>query len=142
MKFYHPQLQLTRETLIGQPDAYYLHVVTFCPRTSYRADGVEFPGFGPNNETLEEGVYKVNVKICQDAALPDLEYITPVVHTISLGSVAFPEGEGWFEVQVIGNQFATSSYGTRDGEPKTGGVGTVGTTSSDDKSRPIDPDRF
>lgn len=138
MKFFHPQLQLTRETALDAPDAYYLHVVTFCPRTSFRADGYETPGFHPDNES----VYKVKVKLLQDAALPDMEYITPVVHTIALGSVAFPEGEGWFEVQVTGTVLGTSNT-QRDGDPpKTGGTGTVGSTTADDKSRPIDSERL
>lgn len=137
MKFFNPQLQLVRERRINEPDAYFLHVVTFCPRTSYRADGVELVGFGPNNETQEEGVFKVKVKIKQDAALLDFEYITPVIHTFSIGSVAFLEGEGWFEVQVVGTQLQKSGTVTRDGDPKTGGVGAVGSATADDKSRPI-----
>lgn len=82
----------------------------------------------------------------QDTALPDFNYITPVVHTIALGSIAFPGGEGEIEVAVLGTVMEESAAGTRDGNPtlktKTGGQGTVSTVSADNKTRPIDPDQL
>jgi hypothetical protein len=142
MQFFHPTLHLSRETTLDAPDAYYLHVVTFCPRARFRANGHEIVGFHTGNTI--EGSYKIKVKLFEDAALPDLDALTPVVHTLALGSIAFPEGEGWFEVQVIGETLDTSGGGTlsRSGEPKTGGTSTVSTVSADNKTRPIEDDKL
>lgn len=141
MKFFQPQIQLVRETHFDEPDGYYLHVVTFCPRTSFCPDG-----FSTDDAALSEGVYRVIVKIQQDPALPDFEFITPVVHTISLGNIAFPNAEGWIDVQVQGAVFQEPAVAAR-GETKppattvkTGGTGTVSTTNAQDIVRPIDDD--
>ena len=142
MTFFHPTLHLSREIILDAPDAYYLHIITFCPRSRFRANGHEIVGFHAEN-TIENS-YKIKVKLLEDAALPDLDVLTPVVHTLDLGSVAFPEGEGWFEVQVTGETLDTSggSVLNRAGEPKTGGTGAVKTTTASDKSRPIDDSRL
>ncbi|MEZ4941913.1 MAG: hypothetical protein R3D58_13625 [Saprospiraceae bacterium] len=139
MKFFHPQIQLARETVFDEPDAYYLHVVTFCPNTSFRADG-----FSVSEAHLAEGRLEVAVKLRKDPGLPEMNYITPIVHTIALGSIAFPNEEGDIEVQVEVEGAVGSGSGTRsDTEPtKTGGKGTVSTTTADDKSRPILDDFF
>lgn len=141
MKFFQPQIQLARETAMDTPDAFHLHIVTFCPRTRFRANG-----HSTNSSELANGLYKVSIQLIEDSALPNFNYITPVVHTISLGSIAFPGGEGEIEVTVLGTVTEESSAATRDGDPvtktKTGGTGTVSTTTSDDIARPIDPDRL
>ncbi len=136
MKFFKPVVQLAREHQIDQPDLYFLHVVTFCPRTCYYASN-----YTVSTTNLANGLYEVTVKIMQDLTRPDMEYITPVVHTIDLGPIAFPGGEGWIQVSVEGDVPNTRNGATRDGNPttktKTGGSGTVSTTDADDKSRPI-----
>lgn len=139
MKFFKPQIQLVREPVLDRPDAYSMHVVTFCNRTNYRADG-----FSVNDSDLNDGLYRVTVNLIQDPSLPDFQYITPVVHTFNLGSIAFPGGEGWFEVQVTGAVIeATPTAANRDGNPpttttKTGGTGTVSTSDADGLTRPVD----
>lgn len=139
MKFFKPQVQLARETVLDEPDAFYLHIVTFSPRTNFRADG-----YSVSDANLAEGIYNVTVNLVQDTALPDFDYITPVVHTIALGSIAFPELEGWIQVQVMGAVPEEPSSGARgDTNPpttttKTGGTGTVSTSDADNKSRPVD----
>lgn len=141
MKFFHPQIQLVREKILDAPDAFYLHIVTFCPRTCFRANG-----HSTNTEKLANGLYKVSINLVQDITLPDFPYITPVVHTLALGSIAFPGGEGEIEVTVLGTVIEESTAGTRGTDPKTktktGGPGTVSTTVYDEIARPIDPDRL
>ena len=142
MKLFQPQLQLARETYMDEPDAFFLHVVTFCSNTSFRADG-----HSVNDSLLNEGKLEVEVKIYQDPDLPDMNYLTPIVHTIKLGHIAFPEDEGVIDVRVIGDVQVAPSTVTRSGtkpgtKTKTGGKGTVSTTSADDKSRPIDDDHL
>lgn len=140
MKFFKPQVQLAREIVLDEPDHYYLHVVTFCPRSCFRADGHE-----TDAGELADNKYKVRIKLRQDPGLPDLEYITPVVHTLTLGGISFPSGEGEIEVSVVGEVTAVATGGTRNVDPaptttKTGGTTTVGTTGSDGKTKPIDSD--
>ncbi|MDX2134739.1 MAG: hypothetical protein SFV52_08135 [Saprospiraceae bacterium] len=139
MKFFHPQIQLARTAVLDQPDAYFLHVVTFCPRTSFRADGYE-----TDRQDLPDGKFSVRIKLQQDPALPDLPYITPVVHTLALGNIDFPDGEGFFEVTVTGavleETFATAREVPPPTKTKTGGTGTVGTTGADADTKPILPD--
>ncbi|MCA0237187.1 MAG: hypothetical protein LCH81_12460 [Bacteroidetes bacterium] len=143
MKFFHPQIQLVRELVLDSPSIYYLHIVTFCPRTCFVADGYETPGFGPDNETLAEGLYQVIIHLREDSELPDFDYITPIVHTINLGGIVFPDDEGFIEVQVKGVVTEPDNSAARTTKPpktttKTGGKGTVSTTIAEDKSRPMD----
>ena len=134
MKFFQPIIQLAREPMLDEPDAYFLHVVTLCPHTSFRANGHEV-----DSGELSNGKYIVRVKLLQDPNLPDYPYITPVVHTLALGSIDFPGGEGVVEVTVVGDVLAMASPGTRDADPpKTGGTSSTGTTGSDTPTKPID----
>jgi hypothetical protein len=134
MRFFHPQIQLARESVPNKPDAFYLHVVTYCPRTCFRA----FGHFVDDSE-LDKGKYKVKVRLLEDPEMPDLMYITPVAHTIPLGSIDFPGGEGEVDVEVIGQVPDPSGVRTRSGGPaqktKTGGQGTVSTVTADTKTR-------
>lgn len=141
MKFFKPQIQLAREAVLDESDAFSLHIVTFCPRTCFRADG-----HSVSDEALGQGTYKVTINLLQDPALPDFGYITPVVHTLALGSIDFPGGEGEIEVTVQGAVLEEGS-GARDVDPpppttttKTGGKGTVSTTDADESPRPIPGD--
>lgn len=144
MKFFHPQVQLACETHLDEPTAYYLHVVTFCPRTNFRADGFLIN----DSDLLTEGIYTVEVNLRQDPALPDFDYITPVVHTLALGSIPFPMGEGLIEVQVKGAVFDAPASGARANtkppstKTKTGGKGAVSTVDADNKSRPMGSDNL
>lgn len=137
MKFFKPVVQLARERHLTGPDSFFLHVVTFCPRTVYRADGHSVSSANLSTE----GLYEVTVNLQEDSTLSDMEYITPVVHTIDLGTIEFPDGEGWIQVTVSGGPQA-SGNGQRDAaDPttttKTGGSGTVSTMDADEKSRPL-----
>ncbi|HPH21983.1 MAG TPA: hypothetical protein PLE32_24505, partial [Haliscomenobacter sp.] len=59
MKFFHPVIQLGKES--GElADKYFLHVVTFCPRSNFQADG-----FSLEEEELAQGRLKVTVKLKQ-----------------------------------------------------------------------------
>ncbi|MBC7777969.1 MAG: hypothetical protein H7246_21220 [Phycisphaerae bacterium] len=138
MKFFKPQAQLARETILDEPDLFYLHVVTFCPRTRFREAGHEI-----DLSELSQNRCKVIVKLREDSNLPDFFYITPVVHTFPLTGVVFPAGEGEIEVQVVGAVLETGGSegrGTPTTKTKTGGSGTVSTTTADSNPRPISSD--
>lgn len=60
-------------------------------------------GFTTDTSELAQNLFILNVKVKQEASLPDIDYITPVVHTIPLGEIAFPQGEGFIRIQVKNN---------------------------------------
>lgn len=129
MKLFSPQLQLYRTQEVGQPDDYFVHVITFCPQTNYRADGHLIDA-----SRLSENLLQVTIKVRQDNTLPDLDCLTPVTHTLALGAIAFPGGEGWVRIKVEG-----TTLDARPGDPpKSGGVKTVSSVDADNKSRPLD----
>jgi hypothetical protein len=125
MKFYQPLPQLVRETGQSLPDAYCLHVVTFSPNTQFQADG-----YTTDDEDLQsEGVYKVNIFLKQNTTLPSYDYLTPIAHTIELGELTFPGGEGSVRVHVFYRVLEPQE------ELKNGGKSSVGTTDADVKLR-------
>lgn len=147
MKFYKPQLQLAYRVIANEDGAfineYILHAVTFCRRTNFRADGYTVAPKVVDNKLL------VTLKLKQEPELPDLEYITPVVHTIRLGSFDFIGGEGFIEVEVQAsalvaetgairskNAPAERTKTTGQAKIKTGGKSGVSTADADGKSRP------
>lgn len=136
MKFFHPVIQLGKES--GElADTYFLHVVTFCPRSNFQADS-----FSINDEHLAEGKLNVTVKVKQAAKMPNYEFITPVVHSIDLGEINFPFEDSMVEVTVIGDVLQEPTSNARAADTptttKTGGTGTVSTGSATDRERPGD----
>lgn len=125
MKFFSPQVQISRVIGVEKPTIYTAHVVTFCDKTNYVADG-----FSTDTSELAQNLFILTVKVKQEASLPDIDYITPVVHTIPLGEIAFPQGEGFIRVQVKIMELAN-----RDGNPTNGGVKTTSSTDADNQSK-------
>lgn len=120
MKLFKPQVQLFKTITLDGPDHFYLHVVTNTDVTNYREDGFEVG-------TIVDNKLVVVVRAIPDQSIPDLFAETPVVHTIDLGVLDFPAGEG--DIEVIFDR------GDRDGndDNKT----TVNTTDAVEDSRPI-----
>ena len=130
MQDFQPQVQLFVQSNFGEPDVYFLHVLTFCPRTNFCADGhLPIPG-----QLNEEGVWVIDLKIRQDSALPDLKQMTPVGHTFTLGSL--PGDMEDVPVQVNVRVGALSHTRGDDSKPKA--TSTVSTTSASKPSRPTD----
>lgn len=127
MKLYKPQVQLVRRPKLDEPDEYFLHAVTFCGRTSYRSDGHSpIPA-----QADADGVLSVVLAIVQDPELPDFDYLTPVVHTLSLGS---PVAKGQeLIVEVSASDGIASRSTTSESDPTT----TVSSVDADEDSRPI-----
>lgn len=149
MKFYKPQLQLARTNVLSDDGVfatqYTLHAITLCRRTGFRADGHTV------GDEVENGILSVTLRIRQDADLPDLEYITPVVHTIDLGDIDADQDEVLIEVDVEATVLETADVGaansgarmrSRTTTPattattKTGTKATVSSSDADDESRP------
>ena len=130
MKLYKPQVQIVRRTNIGAPNEYFLHAVTFCDKSNYRAAGFEL-----NTSLVEEGLLTVGLKIFQDVSIPEFNYLTPVVHTIELGPLAFPDDDGIITAEaILSNGIRNINAATETDDKNTS---TVSSTEADEAGRPI-----
>jgi len=88
MKFFKPQLQLAKVSEIqdgpGFKDHYYLHVVTFCDQANYRTSDEDTEI--DDSALASRNIIQVKLYIYPDQKLPDFKYLTPLVHTIDLGT--------------------------------------------------------
>lgn len=131
MKLFKPQVQIFRRRMWEQPDEFFLHAVTFCPRTPFKANGYSID--------KEENVIRVSLQIIKDPAAPDFEYLTPIVHTISLGSFEDQSDEGEIDVAVVIESPVLSRGGNEPpkSESTPAAQTTVKSTSADEDSRPV-----
>lgn len=134
MKLLKPQVQIAKKVVVDASSHYYLHAVTFCPRTNFRA-----AGYAIDDSSLSEfGILGINLKVGVDLELPEFAYLTPVVHTIDLGQLAFPDDEdGLFEIEleILGDK--SRETGTEKAKkPKS----TVGSSDAEEVGRPIGND--
>ena len=120
MKLYQPQVQLAKRVHIDGPNEYWLHSVIFCDQTRYIAAGhAPVPTEPDANRVLP-----VTLFIAQDLERPDLNFLTPVVHSIYLGR---------FDLDILVQVTAKEvSRGTSNG-----GSTTVSSTSASEKDKPI-----
>lgn len=145
MKFFDPQLQLGKQAISELGDLYFLHVVTFCPRTNFKNND-----FVIDETQRNEGIIKVTVKLIQDPNVPDFEFITPIVHNVNIGEISLPSEQVRIDVTVEGEVFKkeiiSSSRDLDSSSPpkktttKTGGQGSVSGTqaTADSGVRPIE----
>lgn len=136
MKFYKPQVELIKIVDPTLPTEYVLHSVIFCRFTNFKANGYEID----LSDLQAESLVTVTLKLDQDENAPNLEYITPVVHTLNLGAINFPEGEGWIEIDVVGAVIEEEGRGETPVKKSTkpGTKATVSTVDADTKTRPGD----
>ncbi len=92
MQFFRPQIEVIRQAQGTDGDRYFIHVVTFCNRTSYQAGSHRFV-----RDEEGEGLLVVEVDLLHNPSNHDFELVTPVVHTIDISeemaSGQFPEVE-------------------------------------------------
>ena len=79
MKLNQPQLTLAKTINMDAADDYWLHAVTFCGQTNYRADG-----FTVIDDNLDNGLLTIELYMVKDKELAELHFLTPMVHTLSL----------------------------------------------------------
>ncbi|MFM9950628.1 MAG: hypothetical protein ACKV1O_22005 [Saprospiraceae bacterium] len=121
MQLFKPHAQLIKITDANNPDQYYLHVITNTDLTNYEGDGFSIGTLDQN------GILPVTVKLTINQSIAGFEYITPVVHTIDLGYIAFPNGTGSVEV-TLQNTAGGSGNGKKN---------IVRTVDADEDSRPV-----
>lgn len=93
MKIAKPQVHLRFD---NNTETHNIHVVTWMDYTRFKADGYE-----TISTTPVDGVYTVNLKIVEDSNLPDMQLLTPVVHTLELTGIEFTTSAPFLEVKVI-----------------------------------------
>ena len=131
MKLFKPQLQLARETE-EQADGsyryhYYLHTQTYADSTNYRVMDEDI-----DLSTLNaEGAIKIKLYMDLNEEIPALEYLTPVVHTLDLGTPVEIGTEFTIFVDVI------KGLPSRDGEGGSSGSGQTSSSGADERDRPI-----
>lgn len=130
MKLFKPQVQIARRTIVGAPNEYFLHAVTFCNKSNYRAAGFQLD----THLVEDEGILTVSLNIAQDISIPEFNYLTPVVHTIDLGPLAFPDDDGIITVESV-MRTGTRSADTAEEEKKN--KSTVSATEADEAGRPV-----
>jgi len=122
MKLLKPQVQLVRKTHIDQEDEFSLHVITFLPKTNYKADGYDVA-----DQLDSDGILPISLYISKDESIPEFNYLTPVVHTFEIGALPFSDGDGMIRVDLVvtGARTTGSSGGTHSS-----------TADADDDGRP------
>ena len=94
-----PQAQVFQQNVEGVK-YYYLHSTTYFENSGYENDGHEPLPL----EVDSDGFFNVTLKVKDvDTTAPVLDYITPVVHIVPLGSVSLEEGEVKIGVILIHN---------------------------------------
>ena len=121
MKLFQAQVQLAKQADMDLHPEYWLHAVTFCDQSHFVA-----AGHGPlPNAINEHGEIEIDLFITRDIEMPDLNFLTPVVHTIYLGRI-----EGEFLL------IANVKEITR-GNDNPGGNSSVSSGSANEKEKPI-----
>src|ERR1044072_5070450 len=88
-------------------DTYYIHVVTWFDYTKFKADG-----YDTLSTTPTEGVFTVTLFVAEDNTVPNMQLLTPVVHTLTLTGVTLTAGNPFIEVEIY-NTTAESQEGKR-----------------------------
>lgn len=89
---------------------YHIHVITWFDQTKFKADG-----YGTLPTTASDGVFTVTLFVAEDTGVPNMQLLTPVVHTLTLTGVSLDSEDPFLEVEVIN----TSDDNTLQGKRKT-----------------------
>jgi hypothetical protein len=93
MKIAKPQVHLRFD---NNTEKYNLHVVTWMDFTKFKEDGHE-----PISTSAVDGVFTVNLKIKEESSRPNMQLLTPIVHTLELNGIVFSSSAPFLEVNVI-----------------------------------------
>jgi hypothetical protein len=100
MKVFTPLVHLASKSILNQPTEYFIHVVTFMNNSKYKADGYDPLPLLPTN-----GKFTITLRVKEDAALPEMNLLTPVVHSLSIGTINL-DTNPILEVEVKDNENA------------------------------------
>lgn len=75
---------------------YHIHVITWFDQTKFVADGIEtLP------TTATEGIFHIKLFVTEAGSVPNMQLLTPVVHTLTLSGITLSSGDPFIEVEVV-----------------------------------------
>ncbi|MCB0632591.1 MAG: hypothetical protein R2824_01785 [Saprospiraceae bacterium] len=135
MKIFKPQLQLVKESEKQADksfrDHYYLHVITIADKTNYRA--AEEDTVVDTSKLESKGVIQVKLYCYREAKIEEMDYLTPLVYFVDLGTPVEKGQEFELKVEIF------KDVVTRDTDPTPSSSGSSQTSSSgaEERDRPI-----
>lgn len=103
MQIAMPIIHLEKEGL----STYHIHVITWFDSTKFKADGHDtLPS------TAADGVFTITLFVSEDSGVPEMQLLTPVVHTLTLTGVTLSSGDPFIEVEIY-NSTEESQAGKR-----------------------------
>ncbi len=102
MKFFEPQVSIIKHTHLDAPNEYFVHAVTFCNNTQFYADSYAIESRQSNSNSL----LLLSLFINRKTDIPELNCVTPIAHTISLGNY-----DGAIEIKVVNKDKSKNDSG-------------------------------
>src|SRR4051812_1346030 len=100
MQIAQPIIHLEKQGL----STYHIHVITWFDHTKFVADGYDTL---PTSAT--SGVFSITLFVAEDSAVPNMQLLTPVVHTLTLTGVSLNSTDPFIEVEVINTNDSSST---------------------------------
>jgi hypothetical protein len=74
---------------------YHIHVITWFDNTKFKANGHDtLPG------SATSGVFPITLFVSEDSGVPEMELLTPVVHTVTLTGITLNGTNPFIEVTI------------------------------------------
>ena len=105
MQIAKPQVHLRKNNSTRD---FYIHVVTWFDRTKYISDGI-----GSIATTPTSGVFQIVLNVAEDTGVPDMQLLTPVVHTLLLDGVTLDGTNPLLEVSIVNTSDSNAEMGKR-----------------------------
>ena len=105
MQIAKPQVHLREGNCTG---TYHIHVVTWFDQTRFKSNGVE-----SISTTATNGVFTIVLKVAEDTSVPDLELLTPVVHTFTVEELELGTEDPLLEIILINSSDNDAELGKR-----------------------------
>lgn len=74
---------------------YHIHVITWFNHTRFIADGYDALPMSPTSN-----VWEIRLFVTEDSGVPDMELLTPVVHTLTLSGVTLNSTAPFIEIEI------------------------------------------
>lgn len=74
---------------------YHIHVITWFNQSRFIADGYDALPVSANS-----GVFEIRLFVTEDTGVPDMQLLTPVVHTLTLTGITLSSTDPFIEVEI------------------------------------------
>lgn len=103
MKIAKPQVHLRFD---NTGEVHMIHVITWMDHTKFREDGYDML---PSSAV--DGVFSITLKIKEDNSVPNMDLLTPIVHTIELTAIELNSTDPFIEINVVNTSDSNSLIG-------------------------------